>query len=47
MLEQLPRGTSVFVDANIFLYEALDHRKHGEPCKKFIEAIAVGEIIEL
>ena len=42
MLEQLPRGTSVFIDANIFLYEALDHWKHGEPCKNFIEAIAVG-----
>ena len=27
MLDQLPRGTSVFVDANIFLYEALNGRK--------------------
>ena len=43
MLDQLPRGTSVFVDANIFLYEALNHWKHGEACKEFIEAVAGGD----
>ena len=43
MLEQLPRGTSVFIDANIFLYKALNHWEHGEACKTFIEAIAAGD----
>jgi len=35
MLDKLEPGTKVFIDANIFLYEILAHRKYCDSCRDF------------
>jgi len=36
-LNQVPSGTRIFIDSNIFLYIFLKHPKFGEICQKFIK----------
>lgn len=39
---ELPRGTAVFIDSNIFTYHLSGHSKFGRPCKEFLEAVEDG-----
>jgi predicted nucleic acid-binding protein len=41
---ELPEGKKVFVDANIFLFNALDDPRYGELSTQFLEKIERGEI---
>ena len=43
MLDEIETGTTIFIDANIFLYEILDHWKYAEPCNSFLEHINMGK----
>lgn len=43
-VSELPEGQKVFVDANIYLFNALDNRKYGEISTRFLERIEKGEI---
>jgi len=36
-LNQLPSGTRIFIDSNIFLYIFLRHPRWGKSCQKFIQ----------
>ncbi len=38
MLE-LPSGTKVYIDANIFLFSAFNHPQFGHPCRDFLTRI--------
>jgi predicted nucleic acid-binding protein len=41
---ELSEGEKVFVDANIFLFNALDDLRYGESSTQFLEKIERGEI---
>jgi len=43
-VNELPEGEKVFVDANIFLFNALDDRRYGGASTQFLEKIEIGEI---
>jgi predicted nucleic acid-binding protein len=43
MLTDVEAGTEIFVDANIFLYDILEHWKYGEACKTFLEYVNRGK----
>ena len=43
MLDEIDTGTTIFIDANIFLYEILDHWKYAEPCNSFLEHVNMGK----
>ena len=43
MLDKLEPGTKVFIDANIFLYEILAHRKYCDSCRRFLEGLNEGK----
>ena len=43
MLDEIKTGTTIFIDANIFLYEILDHWKYAESCNSFLEHINMGK----
>ena len=36
-LNQVPSGTTIFIDSNIFLYIFLKHPGWGKSCQKFIQ----------
>ena len=36
-LNQVPSGTRIFIDSNIFLYIFLKHPKFEETCQRFIK----------
>jgi len=36
-LNQVPSGTTIFIDSNIFLYIFLKHTRWGKSCQKFIQ----------
>jgi predicted nucleic acid-binding protein len=42
MLKGLPRGTSIFIDSNIFTYHLSGHSRFGAPCREFLEAVENG-----
>lgn len=44
-LKELPSGTFVFIDSNIFTYFLLDDRNYFLPCRDFLKRIENGEII--
>ena len=43
MPDEIETGTAIFIDANIFLYDILDHWKYAESCNRFLEQINMGE----
>ena len=43
-VSELSEGGEVFVDANIYLFNALDDPKYGEASTLFLEKIEIGEI---
>ena len=43
MLNKSERSTTVFIDANIFLYEIFDHWKYNSSCRKFLDCVNSGE----
>jgi len=43
MPDVIPPGSTVFIDANIFLYKILEHWKYSEPCTKFLKDINYGK----
>ena len=43
MPDELENGTTIFIDANIFLYDILNHWKYAESCNRFLEQINMGE----
>lgn len=44
MVSDLPEGEKVFIDANIYLFNALDDSKYGESSTRFLERIEQGEV---
>lgn len=44
-LSSIPSGTSVFIDANIFLYEIFDDPVFGESSYDFMKKVESGELI--
>lgn len=38
-LPSLPKNSSVFIDANIFLFAILAHPRFGDPCEKFLTSV--------
>ncbi|MEA3324853.1 MAG: PIN domain-containing protein [Euryarchaeota archaeon] len=43
MLDEIETGTTIFIDANIFLYEILDHWRYAESCNSLLEHINMGK----
>lgn len=43
MLNDIKPRTDVFIDANIFLYEILDHWRYGRSCRTFLENVNEGK----
>ena len=43
-LKDLPVGTRIFVDTNIFLYAISDHPQFGGSCNAFFDRVKTGEI---
>lgn len=43
-LNNLPDGTIVYVDSNIFIYDATDHLKYAASCSLFLDRVESGEI---
>ncbi len=43
MPDVISPGSTVFIDANIFLYKILEHWKHAEPCTKLLKDINYGK----
>lgn len=43
-VSELPEGENVFIDANIYLFNALDDPRYGEASTRFLERIERGEI---
>ena len=43
-LDEIPAGTSVFVDANVFVYAFADDKKFGPRCIDFLERIELGAL---
>jgi predicted nucleic acid-binding protein len=43
-LNNLPDGTIVYVDSNIFIYDATNHPKYAASCSIFLDRIESGEI---
>ncbi len=37
MPDEIQPGTTIFIDANIFLYKILDSRKYAEPCSNLLK----------
>jgi len=43
-LKDIPNGSKVFIDANIFLYPALNDPRYRDSCKAFLERVSKGEV---
>jgi predicted nucleic acid-binding protein len=43
MPDVIPPGSTVFIDANIFLYKILEHWKYSEPCTKLLKDVNYGK----
>ncbi len=43
MLDEISPRASVFIDANIFLYEIFDHWMHGRSCRIFLDSVNKGK----
>ena len=43
-LNNLPDGTFVYVDSNIFIYDATNHPKYAASCSVLLDRIESGEI---
>jgi len=43
-LNNLPDGTLVYVDSNIFIYDATNHPKYAASCSVFLDRVESGEI---
>jgi predicted nucleic acid-binding protein len=44
IFDDIPAGTTVFVDANTFVYAFSQHAQFGTPCREFLDRIDRGEI---
>lgn len=44
-IEELPPGSAVFIDSNIFIYEFSSHSKYGKFCKEFLEKVEDTEFL--
>ena len=44
MLQDYDLPERIFIDANIFIYNALDHPEFGVSCSGFLEKVEKGEI---
>lgn len=40
----IPSGTSVFVDANVFVYDFAPDPQYGPPCRELLERIELGDL---
>lgn len=43
-LNNLPSGTTVYVDSNIFIYDTTTHPKYASSCSLFLDRVESGEI---
>lgn len=44
-LSDIESGETVFIDANIFIYEFSGHDDYGEPCLEFLERVEETDIV--
>ena len=40
----IPSGASVFVDANVFVYDFAPDPQYGPPCRELMERIELGDV---
>lgn len=45
MSSDVPYGTSIFVDANVFIYAIVDDSNYGAACKSLLARIDEGELL--
>lgn len=43
-MRNIPKDTVVYVDANIFIYDATGHSRYGETCKEFLHRLERNEL---
>jgi len=43
-LNNLPEGTIIYVDSNIFIYDATNHPKYAASSSIFLDHVELGEI---
>ena len=43
-MTNIPNNTLVYVDANIFIYDATGHSKYGQTCKVFLRCVERNEL---
>jgi predicted nucleic acid-binding protein len=43
-LRTIPKDTIVYIDANIFIYDATEHANHGKTCKAFLHRLERNEL---
>ena len=43
-LNKITEGTIIYVDSNVFIYDATNHSKYAPSCSKFLDRIEAGEI---
>ena len=43
-LRTIPKDTIVYIDANIFIYDATEHVNYGKPCKAFLHRLERNEL---
>ncbi len=43
-MHTIPKDTIIYIDANIFIYDATEHTNYGHPCKAFLHRVERGEL---
>jgi len=43
-MRDIPKNTVVYIDANIFIYNATGHPNYGEKCKEFLRRVERKEL---
>lgn len=43
-MRTIPKDTIIYIDANIFIYDATEHANYGPPCKAFLHRVERNEL---
>jgi predicted nucleic acid-binding protein len=46
-LQEVPEGSSIFIDTNILIYHLLDDELYGESCRDFLKRVEMGSVTAL
>ena len=47
VLRDVPEGSSIFVDTNIFIYHLLEDELYGDSCRDFLKRVEIGSVTAL